>query len=51
MVKKILRYDFESVKNVYITVFQDYLIGASRPDGIPYGFADIFFFVLFCFVF
>ncbi len=27
------------------------LIGASRPDGIPNGFADFFFFVLFFFCF
>ncbi len=27
------------------------VIGASRPDGIPYGFAEFFFFFFFCFVF
>ena len=26
--------------------FGTFLIGASRPDGIPYGLTDSFFFVL-----
>ncbi len=26
------------------------VIGASRPDGIPYGFADFFFFFFFFFL-
>ncbi len=34
-----------------VTVLNNFIIGASRPDGIPFGFADFFFFFFLFFVF
>ncbi len=47
VVKAISELDLVSELNEKSEIQQNYfscVIGASRPDGIPYGFADFFFF-------